>query len=208
MKGLLIKDLKLLKLQKRFMFIILLIGISQSIIMGNYNFLISFIAFTFSLLTFSTISYDDYNNGYIFLFTLPISRKTYVLEKYLLTLIISSCSVLLGFILSLLPFASHQISSFSETLFIAVTIFLICLITMSFSIPFQFKFGSDKAKIATFAFVAFFISVIVLISPYIDLSAIENMSAVSLIFFLAGITIISNILSIVISIKIIERKIF
>lgn len=34
------------------------------------------------LFTVNTISYDEFDHGYLFLFTLPVTRKDYVLEKY------------------------------------------------------------------------------------------------------------------------------
>ena len=43
---------------------------------------VGYVTFIFTLFTVSTISYDEYDNGYPFLFTLPITRRQYVNEKY------------------------------------------------------------------------------------------------------------------------------
>ncbi len=44
---------------------------------------------TFPLFTLSTISYDEFDNGNAFLFSLPITRAGYVVEKYCFALILA-----------------------------------------------------------------------------------------------------------------------
>ena len=84
MKGLFVKDLKLMMLQKNFLLLILAIVIGMMIFTDDVIFPLSFLSFIVSLFTVSTISYDDFDNGNAFLFTLPITRNHYVSEKYFL----------------------------------------------------------------------------------------------------------------------------
>ena len=63
MKGLFIKDLRLLKGQKQFFAAVLLM---MAIFMGtytNFSFVISYITMMVGVLTLTTISYDDFENG-------------------------------------------------------------------------------------------------------------------------------------------------
>ena len=46
------------------------------------TFVSGYISIVFAMFAISTISYDEYDNGNAFLFTLPFSRKEYVLSKY------------------------------------------------------------------------------------------------------------------------------
>ena len=87
MKGLLVKDFKLMMLQKNFLLLILAIVIGMMILSDDMVFPIGFLSFIASLFTVSTISYDDFDNGNAFLFTLPITRNNYVIEKYFLGLL-------------------------------------------------------------------------------------------------------------------------
>ena len=96
MKGLLIKDYYLLLQQKTLFFIIVCFAICLGISGDNAVFAMSFIMFIFSLLAGSTISYDEYNHGYTFLFTLPVTRKTYVREKYILSMMTCLCGWIMG----------------------------------------------------------------------------------------------------------------
>ena len=88
MKGLLIKDFKLMKEQKNFLLIILIITIGMSLFTNDLSFALGFLTFIVSLFSLSTTSYDEFDNGNAFLFTLPITRSKYVIEKYYLSMIL------------------------------------------------------------------------------------------------------------------------
>ena len=96
MKGLLIKDFKLLQGQKNFFITIIAIAGIMAIFMEDASFIIGYMTFVGSLFTLSTISYDEFDNGNAFLFSLPITRKDYILEKYGFGLIVGGISSDLG----------------------------------------------------------------------------------------------------------------
>lgn len=107
MKGLLVKDLKLVKNQGK---ILILLAIAMGAVFGimdaNPSFVVSYMTIFFTIFTISTISYDEYDNGFAFLLTLPATRQQYVHEKYLFSLIMMggawaggmAVSILLGLI--------------------------------------------------------------------------------------------------------------
>ena len=88
MKGLLVKDIKYIKHQVNFFLLLFLIAIGVSFSSKEGSFIIGYLTFITSLFVLTTISYDEFNNGYAFLFTLPFSRKEYVIEKYIFGLMI------------------------------------------------------------------------------------------------------------------------
>ena len=53
--------------------VILLIVIGMISFTEDVSFPLGFLTFALSLFTLSTISYDEFDNGYAFLFTLPIT---------------------------------------------------------------------------------------------------------------------------------------
>ena len=87
MKGLLIKDYKLMLGQKTFLGMAALMAVLYLTIYKNPTFAVVFITVMCTMFTVSTLSYDEYENGMAYLFTLPISRNTYVLEKYAFALV-------------------------------------------------------------------------------------------------------------------------
>ena len=46
----------------------------------------------------NTISYDENNHGYMYLFSLPVNRKVYVREKYIFSFIMTACGWCIGII--------------------------------------------------------------------------------------------------------------
>ena len=63
MKGLLVKDFKLMMLQRNFFLLILVIVIGMMAFTDDVVFPLGFLSFVVSLFTLSTISYDDFDNG-------------------------------------------------------------------------------------------------------------------------------------------------
>ena len=82
MKGLLIKDLKILGKQKKFLILILILAVMLPFGSDDAGFTTNYIILMLSLLSLSTLSYDEMNGGMMFLLSLPTSRKLYVKEKY------------------------------------------------------------------------------------------------------------------------------
>ncbi|UTY40769.1 ABC-2 transporter permease [Allocoprobacillus halotolerans] len=148
MKGLLVKDFELVKVQKNFFIIIIIVALGILILGDNVTMPIGFLTFIMSLFTLSTISYDEFDNGNAFLFTLPITRQSYVLEKYGFGLILGVgawfCITAVSMIVilikqSMLPMDLLMMSC----MFLPFTLFL-----QAFMIPFQIEFGSEKGRIA------------------------------------------------------------
>src|SRR5699024_992586 len=101
MKGLMIKDWKLLKNQGRFYAVIVIFALIIMIANeSGYTFAGYYLTFLASLFTLSTFSYDEENGGTGFLMTLPADRKTYVKEKFLFGILLTGGSWLVSCLLS------------------------------------------------------------------------------------------------------------
>lgn len=148
MKGLLIKDLKLMKMQKNFFIMIVVISFVVSLLTEDVTFMLGFISFITSLFTISTISYDEFDNGNAFLFTLPIDRKKYAAEKYVFGMLLGVCSLFLAIILAVILNLIEKSDTTSDILISAVMLLPFVFLLVSIMIPFQLKFGSEKGRIA------------------------------------------------------------
>lgn len=148
MKGLLIKDFKLLKGRMSVFYIIIVIAVSMVVFSKNFSFLLGYMPFVFSIFALSTISYDEYDNGYAFLFTLPFSRTGYVAEKYCFILMFGGGSMIIATILTIVFGVSRGTISLSETATYAVFTFAILVVLQAVIIPLQLKFGAERGKIA------------------------------------------------------------
>lgn len=148
MKGLFIKDFKLLKLQKNFLLLILAIVIGMMAFTDDVVFPLGFLSFVVSLFTVSTISYDDFDNGNAFLFTLPVTRNDYVIEKYFLGLLFGGIAWILATALGVLTTVLKGTLPVTELILASLIILPIMIVIQAIMFPFQLKFGSDKGRVA------------------------------------------------------------
>mgnify|MGYP002643705960 CR=1 FL=1 len=198
MKGLFVKDLKLMMLQKNFLLLILAIVIGMMIFTDDVIFPLGFLSFIVSLFTVSTISYDDFDNGNAFLFTLPITRNHYVSEKYFLGLLLGCMAWVLATVLGII----------TDLVQSSLMILPIMIVVQAIMLPFQLKFGGDKGRIAMIgAFGGLAVITLVIVKGAeaifnIDLvSLLDNMPTVSMGVLIA-IAIIIALLMLLVSMKI------
>lgn len=146
MRGLMQKDVCLLLQRSR----VLLVLIGVGILMGfstDGSFVIGYMTMLCAILTIGTISYDEFDNGYPFLLTLPITRKTYVIGKYIFCLL----GDLIGWALSVVIFAGCTIAKGSGLLAIqimeTVAFIPVFVIITAIMLPLQLKFGAEKSRV-------------------------------------------------------------
>lgn len=213
MKGLLIKDIQLL-LQQR-LFIGMIIVLSAVIAMASEEgpeFICGYITILFALQAVGTVSYDEMDNSFLYLFTLPISRKLYVMEKYLFCMVVSLCASLLSVLLISVTQADTVV--ISELLVIAGATFLASLLMIGMTLPMNMKYGAEKGRIAIFAFAAVVIVVAVFFEKgqeylSIDMNALLASMSSAVFEVCAGIFIIMLFaISFFGSMKIMEKKQF
>ncbi len=149
MKGLLIKDFKLLKGQKQFFVVIMCMMILFLATYSSYSFVISYMTIMMGVLTLTTISYDEYENGLGYLFTLPVSRKQYVKEKYLFSFITTVSGLGVVSVTTIIVSGVRHVEfSAKEWLMAVFASFLIVAVFLSLLIPIQLKVGADKSRVA------------------------------------------------------------
>lgn len=208
MKGLFVKDFQFMMLQKNFLLLILIIVIGMIMFTNDVAFALGFLSFTVSLFTVSTISYDDFDNGNAFLFTLPITRHHYVIEKYSLGLLFGGIAWLLATVLGMMVAILKNTLTITELMQMAFIILPIMIVIQAIMLPFQLKFGGDKGRIAMIgAFGALtFIALIIVKGAKavfnIDLIDIfNNLPIINMGIFIA-ITIMISLFILLISMKI------
>lgn len=217
MRGLLVKDIKLMKNQVKSMAVMVLIALGMYATTQSGALFIAYLTGVLSLLTVGTISYDEFDNGYAFLFALPVSRKEYVLEKYLLGLLTSVAGCLFSIIVVFLwQLATGSGSDIREGVLMGGTVLLACYILQAVKIPVQLKFGVEKGRMAMIGVMVIFFGVLALIAnlerPRIYFTEVDDLwIAARLYVIVAGqavIGIVVMVVSYLISVRIIEKKEF
>ncbi len=150
MKGLLIKDYKLMLGQKSFLGMAALMAVLYLAIYKDPTFAVVFITVMCTMFTISTLSYDEYENGMAYLFTLPISRNIYVLEKYAFALV---NSIVTGVIMYAMAYGVVKIRglaiSQSDMYSGLAGACFVSIIMISYMISLYIKFGMEKSRIVS-----------------------------------------------------------
>lgn len=217
MKGLLVKDFKLMKMQKNFFLIIVAVAIGMTAFSDDVSFAFGFLTFVMSLFTLSTISYDEFDNGNAFLFSLPITQTTYVIEKYCFGLILGCGSWILSTLMVTVAGFLKGTASALDIMMIALIILPSMLVIQAIMLPFQLKFGGEKGRIAIIGsvgliFVIGVIAVKIAEAMNIDIVAIINnlptLSMGMLAAVVIAVAVVLLLVSIKISISIMNKKEF
>ena len=147
MAGLVEKDIRLLLKRKQTVILFLAI----SFLLGfttDGSFVIAYLTVLCAIFTASTISYDEFDNGYTFLMTLPIDCKTYVAEKYAFCIgggfIAWNFAVIFYFVSAVIKGDSINLS---EDMMMAVVFIPVYIIMLCIMIPIQLKYGGYKSRI-------------------------------------------------------------
>lgn len=144
MKALLIKDLRLMKNMKNFFVLMVGLIVAFSVFYVDISFVLMYMVVFVSTMSVSSISYDTYENGEAFLFTLPVSRKGYVKEKYVFSILLMLGAMIVFIAFSYVLGAVKQTGvpgDFKVSVFIT---FLVAVFFVSYMMPIQLKFGGEK----------------------------------------------------------------
>lgn len=217
MKGLLIKDLLLLKNQQRFFLLIFFMSAGMLLVGINAVFVINYVTLIFTMFTLSSISYDEFDNGYAFLFTLPITRNQYAAEKYVFGFVTGGSAFIIVTVFAvIMNFVRGEIGTL-ELLITALLYLFMSFLFMAVVVPVQLKFGTEKGRI-----VLIFIIGIILAAGFIVVKAaktfqldistmvatLTSFAAGSVITVLLLISLAAVFISYLISVNIMKKKQF
>lgn len=215
MKGLLIKDFAFVKLQAKAMIIIVVVALFMLLEGSDFNFVIVYANVIFAMFVITTINYDYFENGCAFLMTLPISRKVYVSEKYVLAFLAALCGFVTNIIFMLIASLLKEGYVFaSDNIIFSLGYALGSLLFIAIMLPIELKYGPEKARIAMIVVVAImFASVFVLkgIEPLDGtdiMTRLLSFNKINLIGMLGVIVFIVLGISYLISCRIMEKKEF
>lgn len=149
MKGLMIKDIRLLRGQQRILLMFALIAVISYVTGMDNEVLIGYLSFMFAILSITTLTYDEYDNGLAFLMTLPVTKREYVIEKYVFCFGMSAIGGAIGVLFSVMfhIMNGNIMDSFPEILVMFVSELLMVSMIIALTIPFVMKFGAEKGRL-------------------------------------------------------------
>ena len=227
MKTLLVKDYRILFTNKKSFIWILGIGILMLATTMEIDFLVGYMMMLTLLLSAGTINYDELDNGMSFLMTLPASRKTYAVEKYVLTFINSL--VCGGVIFALYLMTKGFVDwGFEIGDMAAITLGWIAGICFASSVmlPLYMKFSAEKRRVVLLIFAGTIAVIVFAAESVINklagdgipnggqvvigdiITGIELMNPAVILLCVFGIAAVCVAISVFISIRIMQKKEF
>lgn len=212
MLGLLVKDLRLALTRKYALLIILVIALIMGTNMEG-PFIIGYVTMIALMLAVGTIIYDEMDNGYDFMMTMPLTRKAYVREKYLFCLLSALVAWLVGAILTCAAYIIRQnASALLEDIPISLVLIPVLFILPAVMIPLQLKLGAERSRIATYIIFGFIAGLIFMgkklldssdLTPEIEttLNSISSVALIAIIAFCLLVAFISYLCSVRIMMK-------
>lgn len=204
MKGLILKDLFVLKSQIRFYLIFILLYGFIALYSGNTSFLSGLICMFCLMLPLTAIAYDERAGWEKYALSMPVNRRDLVLSKYILGILFNFMSFLISVIFGM--FTSTPIK---ETLIVAAAFVLIALIYLSLVLPMTFKLGTEKSRIYMLAIVLSPIIGLILLDKFgFSFSSVSDIPWKTLFPLFVAAVILFFFASIALSISIYKKKEF
>ncbi len=150
MRGLIEKDLRLTFSRRQTLMIFLVMAVIMGGTMDG-SFLVGYLTMLGTIIAVGTISYDEFDNGFAFLMTLPFERKTYVGEKYLFCLFMEAVSWCAGVLIYCIGgLIRHSGVNPVSELPMLLSLIPVLFLSVSVFIPLLLKYGSEKSRVALF----------------------------------------------------------
>ncbi|MDO5538565.1 MAG: ABC-2 transporter permease [Eubacteriales bacterium] len=155
MKGLLLKDIYMASKYCRAFLFIIIIFIGTSFVESDNTFFMVYTVLMVSLIPMTLLSYDEREKWDKSCIMLPYSRAQIVSGKYLFGILATLSVVILDS--AALAVSMFGNGTFAPERFLTTVSMLVIigLIAPSFVMPFAFKFGTEKGRIAYYIVIIF-----------------------------------------------------
>lgn len=218
--GLLEKDFRLFRYQGgRFFLIIGLIALFFSLSGGmEAGFVTIYVSSVLAIYGGSTISYDEAGHGFEYLFSLPVSRKVYVKEKYIFSLILTVCGWVIGMLCTgITVLVKREVYYGKDMLLESLLSLLVIMAIAGIMIAIRLRFEGEKGRLvfpivflAVFAVIYFLIR-FVKANPGIEEALGRTLSGIGdtgMMIGILGVSIVVLLISYGYSMKVIKKKEF
>lgn len=148
MKGLLLKDLYMAAKYCRAFLVIVAIFLAISFFGEDNIFFIIYPTMIAGIIPMTLISYDERDKWMLYSGTLPYSKAQLVSVKYLIGLIFGGSTLLVSMAAAAVRMQLNGYFSLSELFATGAALLVLGLIGPTLLLPFVFKFGAEKGRIA------------------------------------------------------------
>ena len=171
-----------------------------------------------TIVAIGTISYDEFDNGFAFLMTLPFDRKTYVREKYLFSLIFAAAAWCVGIMMYFLgSIIRHNTAAVADEMPMLLALIPVLYLSAAIMIPLQLKYGSEKSRFVLFLIFGIIAIVLFGSKRYFSgeesfvlnlVRSLEGKSPMAILLVAAVVWLVAAFISYIFSVQVMEKKEF
>lgn len=154
MKGLLLKDFYMLRKYCKVYLLLALVFVFASLSGTQNLFFIFYPCMVCSMLPANLLAYDEKSRWLQYSETLPYSKKQLVSVKYLIGLILQGSMLILTAIVQAIVMHLDHVFDLKNYLVLMMLLLTMSLLSSSITLPFMFKFGVERGRVAYYAMIA------------------------------------------------------
>jgi len=205
MKGLLIKDI--LNLKKGFSTIIALFVFYSFLAFksSNTSMLMAMIVLLMTMMSVTSMAYDDNAKWDNYARAMPIGRKTLVMSKYVLSIILTTVGTVVSTTAAYIIFRIKGMYNISELLTVAYAIFALSILFITITLPIIYKLGVERSRLIMMAVAGLPTAVVYLLFER-GMTMPSEQQLMSTLKFSPFIILLSVVISFNISYKIYRNK--
>lgn len=216
MRGLLVKDIALMRNQMKSFAVILAAAVIMMVANDNVALPVAYVCMVFAMFGINSISYDEFDNGYSFLFTLPFKRRQYVLSKYVFSLlsVLTGAVIAFVFMVAVLAFRG-EMHTLAEQIDFMIGYSAGAMVFLSILLPIHLKYGAEKSRIALIVIAAVVVAMAFLLEKipmnfdvFVLLVKIEHMNDALISGIVTLVCVCIVVMSYLISCRVMEKKEF
>lgn len=206
MKGLILKDLLVLRQQSKIYLFMIVMFAAFAFINKDPSFAGGMVAIVAVMLPITALSYDERSGWDRLALSLPVSRKDMVLSKYLLGL---GCSMLAFLISLLLGLKSNDPAGepAGTALMTALVFWSLCILLFSILMPLFIHIGVEKGRMVMLAVLFIPTGVLVFLSST-GVAKIDPVTLERMLQFAPVVAIIMFVVSFFVALRLYNRKEF
>lgn len=206
MKGLFLKDYYLFIKRCRSLLVIMAFTVIMPLLVPTISMYTYYPTLIISLTPMTLLAYDEKDKWNQYAATMPYSNKDIVVEKYLFGLIISAIVIVLTVGAKITVGVVKNQFEIISNIELAVSLTSVCLVAPSVLLPFVFRYGVEKGRIAYYCVIGVVCGVIFsMLSMVNSLMIFEKIGKSFGIYILAG-SIVLYIISLLLSVKFFEKR--
>ena len=153
MKGLILKDLYMSAKYFRMYGLILLVFLATSFFQENTLFFVFYPFMICGMIPINLLAYDERFHWDIYCGTLPVTRDMVVCAKYLLSLMAQGTVFIITAGVQALRISLQGAFDWESYLVLLSLLFITSLVSSSITMPFIFKLGVEKGRMAYYAMI-------------------------------------------------------